>query len=79
MNLRARRHEEGIASPEEERPDRWVGWPALVRRVGAWFCGLILFSFALGILGLSLRTGLLVAGVSLGAFYLASRTRRGKP
>ena len=75
MNLRARRDEEGFAA-EDEHPAQWVGWPSLVRRIGAWFCGLILFGFGLGILGLSLRDGILVAVVSLGVMYVAIRMRR---
>lgn len=76
MNLRARREEEGYVEERDERAGEWIGWPSVVRRVGAVFCVLILFGFVLGLLGLRLRDGLVIAGVTLGGVYAVVRMRR---
>jgi hypothetical protein len=77
MNLRARREEEGF----EEREDRgggWIVWPSLVRKAGILFCAMILFSYGLSILGLSLREGVTVAAISVAAVVIGMRVRRRK-
>ncbi len=76
MNLRARREEQGYVQEVDDRDGKWVGWPGIVRRVGAVFCGLILFSWGLGLLGLRLRDGLWITGAGLGVAYAVVRMRR---
>jgi hypothetical protein len=77
MNLRARREEEGFEE-QEDRGGSWIVWPSLIRKAGVLFCALILFSYGLAILGLSLREGITVAAISVAALVIGMRLRRRK-